>query len=182
MNTFEICYNDEVNNGVQYVRFGRKDISPIAPLLPDELQRARTIQRPVEKTGEVYDEMLDETVDVMTTVPDKYLLWNGILTAMTPEQRMARDAYDYEQEWVVNDDKWVAENVFLTYMQTVNTTYELGITSGDSYQDAIAKIETNEALDEVGKLTVGMKLKTLWDVCIYHGTVWGTAEYRVDRR
>ena len=138
MNTFEICYNDAINNGVQYVRFGRKDISPIAPLLADEISdtRARHIQRPTEKTGEAYDEMLDERIDVMTTVPDKYLKWDGALVAQTTAERAERDVYD---AMIAEEERLAQPIPEITPLQFRLVLLSQGITEAqiDSLLDAI---------------------------------------------
>lgn len=70
-----------------------------------------------------------------------------------------------------------AENAFLTEIATVNATFGFGIDADDSFQEAMAKIDGKEGVADIDKVKSGMKLRTLWDVVLYHGGRWGDCIY-----
>ena len=65
-----------------------------------------------------------------------------------------------------------AENAFLTEVATVNALHGFNILPTDSYQEGMAKID-GSALEDGAKARIGLRLKTLWDVVLYHGGRWG---------
>lgn len=72
-----------------------------------------------------------------------------------------------------------AENAFLAAVSSVNAAYSLDITPADGFQDVLAKIKSSESpsLERIDRLEIGVELRTLWDVVLYHGGSWTNLEY-----
>lgn len=62
-------------------------------------------------------------------------------------------------------DKWPALINFITYLSEIAVTYDLTF-QDYSFQEIMSVIEAS-AMEDVVKVTVGQKLRTLWDVVVF---------------
>jgi len=102
---------------------------------------------------------------------------NEIIYTETTEEKAIREAQE-EQERINNKSTELksAENDFLSLVGYANGLYQLGIVPTDGFKEIQEKID-GSALEKVDKLDIGLKLRNLWDVVLFHGGRWGDVQF-----
>ena len=160
-NTYEFCFLDEINNGVQYVRFDRIRSRPNDEWPDGTLLRARAINRVQEQTGTTTDPETGEEVAVMSAVADKYHKWNGVeLVAMTDSERTERDAYDLALAAVAEAARQAAKSDALKAVE--NNFYTLcaalGLAGKPTFAEINAALTAMQSSDPDTAVVLSLKL------------------------
>ena len=78
------------------------------------------------------------------------------------------------------NDLKVAENDFLAAVFLFNAEHgEHAISLTDGFMQITEKIEATD-MSDLDKLKLGMNLRTLWDVVLFHGGRFGDVQYHAD--
>lgn len=141
--------------------------------LPDEYAGTRPYQ---SATHRHYSDGWREVIPFVA--PDGYVIsGNRRIEVVNDEAHEVFDviteAEAQAQNTEANRARWEAENAFLTAVQTVNVAFNLNITASDGFQEVLEKLKASESGTQLDRLQAGVELRTLWDVCEYHGSVWG---------
>jgi hypothetical protein len=100
-----------------------------------------------------------------------------IIYTETPEETAIREAQQ-EQERINNKSPELkaAENDFLSLVGYANQMYNIGIVTTDGFKEIQEKIDSS-MMERVDKLDIGLKLRNLWDVVLFHGGSWGDVQF-----
>jgi len=99
-----------------------------------------------------------------------------IIYTETPEEKGIREAQE-EQDRINNKLLALkeAENDFLSLVGYANQIYNLGIVITDGFKEIQEKID-GSSLEKVDKVDLGLKLRNLWDIVLFHGGRWGDVQ------
>ncbi len=102
---------------------------------------------------------------------------NEIIYTETSEEKEIREAQE-EQERINNKSLALkeAENDFLSLVGYANELYQLGIVTNDGFKEIQGKID-GSSLEKIDKVDLGLKLRNLWDVVLFHGGRWGDVQF-----
>jgi len=92
------------------------------------------------------------------------------------QQRILKEIEEKKRQNNKSKDLKSAENDFISFIYYINGTYNLNILPEDGFKEVLIKIDSSP-IERIDKVELGLKLRTLWDVVLYHGGKWGDIQF-----